>query len=59
MTAAEGLAELRDWIFCQGRSDEEIERIIAFVQATFPPPASAALDAELKSSAAKMRRRSK
>jgi hypothetical protein len=41
------IIDARDWMarFLQGRSQEEIERIKAFAQAAFPPPAPAAPDA--------------
>jgi hypothetical protein len=49
------LVGARDWMvrFFEGRSREEIERIKAFAQAAFPPPAPAA------PGAARPKRRSK
>jgi hypothetical protein len=59
--AQDTIADARDWMarFFQGRSQEEIERIKAFAQAAFPPPAQAAPSAKPGSRAPRTNRRSK
>jgi hypothetical protein len=57
--AKDPIADARDWIFFQGRSREEIERIKDWLQVNFPRPAPAAPDAKPKSPAARTNRRNK